>query len=379
MKNNAVTKYQTFINKGLLQKWTPMLLVAVVFGMVGAYVLISSRAATPVASLEGEMGTVSSPATKISDTTASGGQAVKFGPEPITTPTEKVILNTTFDSIPVSSPISVTDYKNAMGDPNMLAGTSNLVNTSIRSESGRGNYIRQTLPASDGIAANLSKYLGGASGIVTFPRLSSVVEEVSIQYDIRFANNADGTTFEWKGGGKLPGLAGAIDGTSVGTAAACRNVDPALGTNDPLYKVWSARGMWIGPPAYNSVPTPPGNEWIGYMYNYKKTSTCGDNIRTSKGFAVNKWHTVKQYHKLNGFNVDGTPRADGIHRMWLDGVLVKDSTSYIYRYFPELKATHIAWAIFRGGGSSDPVGTWDSRRTGHIDIDNLLVKSPGLN
>src|SRR6187399_1386303 len=130
--------------------------------------------------------------------------------------------------------------------------------------------MRQTLPANA---------VGGASGIVTFPNLAKAVDEAAIQYDVRFAGN-----FDWGWGGKLPGLGGAIDGAQPGIAAGC-----AAGSST----AWSGRGMWITPGSYGSVQG--SNEWIGYMYNFDKKETCGDNIRTGKALVANQWHTVKQY------------------------------------------------------------------------------------
>lgn len=49
------------------------------FAVVGSILLVSSHAATPTASIEAEGGAVSSAASVISDSTASGSRAVKFG------------------------------------------------------------------------------------------------------------------------------------------------------------------------------------------------------------------------------------------------------------------------------------------------------------
>jgi len=51
----------------------------VAFGVVGSLLLLTSHAATPTASLEAENGTISAAASTVSDTTASGSLAVKFG------------------------------------------------------------------------------------------------------------------------------------------------------------------------------------------------------------------------------------------------------------------------------------------------------------
>jgi hypothetical protein len=62
-----------------LQNKRALIAAALVFGVVGTYLLASSHALTPTASLEAEDGTVSGSATIINNANASGGQAVKFG------------------------------------------------------------------------------------------------------------------------------------------------------------------------------------------------------------------------------------------------------------------------------------------------------------
>lgn len=290
------------------------------------------------ASFQAESATRSGNASQVVDAQAAGGQAVMFNAP---TPQVTTLLDTTFDSYPAGA-LSVANYKAAMGDPTMTAGASNLVNTSIVAESGRGNVLRQVLPAGG---------VGGGSGIVTFPKLSQAIDEASIEYDIRFA-----ASFNWGWGGKLPGLGGATGATTPGTAAGC---------NAPNGQSWSGRGMWITPGSYGSVTG--DNEWIGYMYNFNKQDACGDNIRTRKALQRGTWHTVKQYYKLN------TPgQADGIHRMWLDGVQVINNTAFQYRNNSDLRINYMYWAIFRGGSTAD----WATPTDGIIDFDNILITSP---
>jgi hypothetical protein len=59
-------------------KSTGIFVMVVVFGAIGSFLLISSHAATSVSSVEPENGTVSSPASVVTDSTASGGKAVRF-------------------------------------------------------------------------------------------------------------------------------------------------------------------------------------------------------------------------------------------------------------------------------------------------------------
>lgn len=320
-----------------------LLSVVLVFAGAGIYYLNQSGAATSATTSEAESGALATNATKTADPAASGGQAIRFNASP-TPPSPSILLQTTFDSMPVSNPISLANYRTAMGD-STVGGTSTVSKTSIVAESGRGNFMRQMLPA------NAS---GGGSGIVTFPTLSRVVDEASIQYDVRFDGN-----FDWSYGGKLPGLGGARAGTNPGDAAGCAVA------ND---YAWSGRGMWITPGSYPGSSSSP-NEWIGYMYNPPRKSECGDNIQTDRSFVAGRWHTIKQYYKLN------TPgSANGIHRMWFDGTQVVNTNNVVFRTASDVHVSHIFWAIFRGGGATDT--RWQSDRVGYIDVDNLLITTP---
>jgi hypothetical protein len=73
-----MTRQEFFVFAGLL--------VASLVGIAGLIKELISQAETPTAAKETEAGTVNNPATKVTDTTASGGQAVKFGP-PVAPPT----------------------------------------------------------------------------------------------------------------------------------------------------------------------------------------------------------------------------------------------------------------------------------------------------
>ena len=248
-------------------------------------------------------------------------------------PSYVTLLNSSFDSMTTSSPAIGSEYKLAMGDTGMYAGPSNLTYTSVVPASGHGKVLRQTIPA--------NKY-GTNYGIVTFPRLKQTVDEAYIQYDVRFSSG-----FDWSLGGKLPGLAGVIPGNSGGSASGCR---------DRTAYSWSGRGMWNR-----------NNEWIAYMYNPGKRSDCGDGVNPHRNFTANRWHTIKQYYKLNSVGV-----ANGIHTMWFDGERVSHTSNFVYRTNPNVHINLVYWSIFRGGSTQD----WAGSSTGSIDIDNVLIVAP---
>jgi hypothetical protein len=195
-----------------------------------------------------------------------------------------------------------------------------------------------------------------ASGVIIDAKLPRSVDAASIQYDIRF-----NSSFDWSKGGKLPGLGGAEGSTSPSVAGGCTAGNSGA---------WSGRGMWITPSSYPSVTGT--NEFVGYMYDYSKASACGDNLPTGKALTAGTWHTAKQYYKLNSIRADGTPNADGVVKMWLDGNLVRDTENFLYRNNTGLHINYLYWEIFRGGGDS----TWASPTQGTIDFDNLVISSP---
>lgn len=74
-------------------------LFVLAFAAVGSYILFSAHASTVTAASEAESGTLVSPATTVSDSSASGGSAVKFGSSPsggsgfVTTSGQSFMLN----------------------------------------------------------------------------------------------------------------------------------------------------------------------------------------------------------------------------------------------------------------------------------------------
>jgi hypothetical protein len=67
--------------KKLTARQLQAVLIVIIIAAIGTYLLISGHAATPYASTEAEEGTLSG-ATKVADSTASAGYAVKFGSVP---------------------------------------------------------------------------------------------------------------------------------------------------------------------------------------------------------------------------------------------------------------------------------------------------------
>lgn len=89
---------------------TGMIIVGV-FVVAGSLLLYQGRAATPAISSQAESGTVASPASIKSDTTASDGRHVQFGPQPVSANASFYISYEQALSLPKSG----TGYNNAKG------------------------------------------------------------------------------------------------------------------------------------------------------------------------------------------------------------------------------------------------------------------------
>jgi hypothetical protein len=76
-----------------LQNRQALLVAALVFGVIGTYLLANSNALTPTASLEAEDGTVSGSAGVVTSASASGGKAVKFGSGGTTCTVNAILVN----------------------------------------------------------------------------------------------------------------------------------------------------------------------------------------------------------------------------------------------------------------------------------------------
>ncbi|MGN6607613.1 MAG: polysaccharide lyase [Jatrophihabitans sp.] len=298
-------------------------------GTVGEWVHLSSRAAALTLQQSALRAWAPVPATPLTGTSAA-----------------QVVFAQNYDGLPVSDPVSVDTARLALGDPDLRLGSASLARTSIVAERGRGHILRVTLPADA---------IGEAGGAIIDARLPRALDGASIQYDIRFDPG-----FDWGLGGKLPGLGGAAPGVTPGTAGGC------AGGNSGA---WSGRDMWITPASYPGVSA--SNELIGYTYDFAKQASCGDNLDTGRSISAGVWHTIKMYYRMNTVTADGTARADGVLKMWLDGALIKDLENFRYRDNTGLHINYLYWEIFRGGDTM----AWASPRTDTVDFDNLVIRA----
>lgn len=170
-----------------------------------------------------------------------------------------------------------------------------------------------------------------------------------------------GTTWPWTPlGGKLPGLAGAIDGVSLGIAS---------GGDYCGDKAWSGRAMF-------------GNNARGesYMYGVLQPSRTkapgaqyGEGLAWSSGAAVlktDKVMTIEHEYVMNTPTKTG-PDTDGRVTIRLDDTTVLDRP-YTYRTRPDLTINAVMWSVFAGGVGASWAGAVDR----YVDVYSAEVVTP---
>jgi len=161
-----------------------VVVIAVVVGIIGTQMLFNSQAATPTATVEPETATVMTPATTVTDTTASNNKAVQFstqespptgGADPCTTypalPAEQpstsntgVPAGTTLTaytgSLTISTAGTVIDSKIINGDLQIKANNVTIKNSRI---TGGGYYVIHST-ASSGVKIIHNEIISSSGG-----------------------------------------------------------------------------------------------------------------------------------------------------------------------------------------------------------------------
>ncbi|MGK2865214.1 MAG: polysaccharide lyase [Mycobacterium sp.] len=232
-----------------------------------------------------------------------------------------------------------------IGDRNIFAHAAITPNPS------GGNLLRHSIPAGD---------LGN---FFVASKLTREVEHAVLEYDIRFDD-----AFDWRWGGKIPGLVGLAPGASV-YAPTSGKLDRNAG--------FSTRLMWHGigddgiRPFQDSLgPIPPGKDNVLVTYAYVRQPVDGfggygwqTNLDTALQRGV--WHNVKMEVELNTVG-----RADGVYRVWIDDALGFSASNWDYRSRPDVRIQAVLYDIHRGGNTSPG---WLSSRESHIDVQNMTV------
>jgi len=160
-------------------------------------------------------------------------------------------------------------------------------------------------------------------------RLGASYEELYLQYRVKFKPG-----FEWRLGGKLPGLIGGY--TNSGGVVSGGYVPD--GTDG-----WSARLMWHAE-----------GKIFAYLYYPDMSGQYGENIflqhANGTDFVLqdDTWYTITERVRMN------TPgQRDGILQIWLNGELVLDRQDIRYRDVSQLAIDGMYFSTFYGGGTPD--------------------------
>jgi len=157
-------------------------------------------------------------------------------------------------------------------------------------------------------------------------------ESMMLSYEVAFDSG-----FDWRKGGKLPGLRGGPDPNN------CSGGHQANGTN-----CFTTRLMWR---------TNGEGELYAYLPSSEKYGTSLK--RGSFSFTPGQWHCIEQELTLN------TPgKPDGVVRGWLDGKSTFQQEGLLFRTVPSLRIEGVFFSTFFGGSDT----TWASTADTHIDF-----------
>ena len=192
---------------------------------------------------------------------------------------------------------------------------------------------------------------------VTYPKNKFGTADSGAQWLMPFENNKQytdlvctyyikfGEDFDWRRGGKLPGLTGGKSTATGGTRA--------NGSNG-----WSARIMWrsdgkIEQYAYHmDQKTKFGDYWI-----WKKK---GQDVKLE----TDKWYQFKTRIKMND-----PGKANGICESWLDGEKVLGKYDIRWRDTDDLKIDTFYFSTFYGGANS----SWAPNQPTYINFDRIYI------
>ena len=266
---------------------------------------------------------------------------------PTTADGPRTLVHATFDDVQ-PGPVTPESFNETVGKATEQKSAYDSM-TYLRNGDDSGGYVRTHLAAHEILGSNDQP---GDGNVLVVELDDQSLDSACVAYDVRFSG-----TFEFAGGGKLPGLLGVAPGVSPGTPTGGGSV--AHG--------WSGRVMWLGPAVWQEVRDSGQPDLaVTYLYHPGQDGTYGDDIGWGRGFTAGTWHHVEQCYTLNTVGQD-----DGVLRAWLDDVPVLARTDVVYRTDPKVHITHLDWSVFRGGNTED----WAAETGGDVDLDNLTVTS----
>eukprot|EP00121_Abeoforma_whisleri_P016894 Awhi_evm1s15487 len=190
---------------------------------------------------------------------------------------------------------------------------------------------------------------GSSGGSQFYQSYSDLNDKATLSYEVFFPSD-----FQFKKGGKLPGLHGGDEKCSGGYKANGENC-------------FSLRLMWRENGAYETYAYLPLSEaedsfcarCSGYSSPISKCSQayqhwCALDRKSSNKFSTNKWHKVEQTIALN------TPgKADGTYELRIDGKEKSKATNVVFRTTDKLGVNGLYFSTFFGGDDSSYAPTSD--------------------
>lgn len=162
--------------------------------------------------------------------------------------------------------------------------------------------------------------------------------------DLRAAFNENGM--------KLPGLGGTYSWSSSG--AVTLPAPPADGIWEA--RLWHSKGSDAHPHLYRGA-----TYWYGADHPLSRYSGDGSTRyfnRMNFCFQAEQSYCIEQQVKLNTISADAGPNADGIYRVWVDGVLVHEQTDLLIRKYPEVQIQDLPFVNIYHGGMGLPKGIY---------------------
>lgn len=181
--------------------------------------------------------------------------------------------------------------------------------------------------------------------------LVKLADTMWVAYDIFFEDG-----FEFRLGGKLPGLCGGKCYTG--------NARPSTGDG------FSARIMWR-----------EDGYAVQLMYFMGQISVYGDDFlwnlngtTPQKQFSTGKWHRIVTKMSMNTIASHGLGNKDGRIQTWFDGELSLDVDTLRFRDYDTLHVDKFYLSTFHGGSSAE----WAPTKDCFIRYDNFTISTDSI-
>lgn len=248
------------------------------------------------------------------------------------------VVDASFDSAPLGL-LSATELARQFEQEGTIDASGLSRSRVVPDESGAGRVLRVDLPAGTGGGAQWEVPLPGSYG------------RACLAYRVRF-----GPGFEFSRGGKLPGLAGVVDGYSIARAAGGDDPDETPPDEGPDGEnAWSSRMMWRERGAA-----------VTYLYapDWNAKHEYGEDKPWGRRFEAGRFHTVETCIDMN------RPGShDGAIRTRFDGEAAYRHDGVRFRDTDDLGIDRLFFSTFRGG--DDP--SWYVDQDAYIEFDDFWV------